>query len=259
MFYFHYYLLATLKTLTSKQTQEHIKLDLNSLYANLLEYLKEHSHSNQHLKYFVKYLKMEFFNVIFIELGYQNLDDLVNTLNRYNFNENHETNEMLNDIICDIKNIETNVNASTNTLSESIKLLKTFFKEEEEEELFNKIKSIDTKSQINCYFMVYAIDLLLNYFHVLLNQQQNMQIYSQSESFLNLIANSSVLLLETTKYFFEKFQNIEDKNQLSSIKQILFKPLNQICSFERAFEYYFRSSKLLIIKITSIIIILCFI
>jgi hypothetical protein len=210
-----------------------------------MEYLKEHSHSNQHVKDFGKYIKMEYLNVIFTELGYQNVDYVIDALNEYNFNENLEIHEMFKEIIGYIKAIESNVNVRTNTTSKSIKLLKALTKEEEK--LFNRIKRIiqqNTKSKINCYFMIHAIDILLNYFHSLLNQQQNLQIYSQSESLLNLIVNSSVLLLEITQYFYVNFQNIDEKNNLTSIKQILFKPLNPICNFANVFENYFRSSKL---------------
>jgi hypothetical protein len=207
-----------------------------------MEYLKEHSHSNQYLKDFGKYIKMEYLNVIFTELGYQNIDYVINVLNKYNFNENLEINEMFKETIGYIKAIESNVNLRTNTTSKSIKLLKAFNKEEEK--LLNRIKSINTKSKINCYFMIHAIDILLNYFHTLLNQQQNLQIYSQSGSLSNLIVNSSVLVLEITQYFYLNFQNVEEKNNLSTIKQILFKPLNPICNFAKAFENYFRSSKL---------------
>jgi hypothetical protein len=207
-----------------------------------MDYLKEHSHSNQCLKDFGKYVKIEYFNVIFTELGYQNIDYVINVLSKYNFNENQEINEMLKEIICYIKAIESNVNVRTNTTTKSIKLLKAFNKEEEK--LFNKIKSINTKSKFNCYFMIHTIDILLNYFHTLFNQQQNLQVYSQSGSLLNLIVNSSVLLLEITQYFFVNFQNVDEKNNLSTIKQILFKPLNQICNFAKVFEHYFRSSKL---------------
>jgi hypothetical protein len=207
-----------------------------------MEYLKEHSHSNQYLKDFGKYIKMEYLNVIFTELGYQNIDYVINVLNKYNFNENLEINEMFKETIGYIKAIESNVNLRTNTTSKSIELLKAFNKEEEK--LLNRIKSINTKSKINCYFMIHAIDILLNYFHTLLNQQQNLQIYSQSESLSNLIVNSSVLVLEITQYFYLNFQNVEEKNNLSTIKQILFKPLNPICNFAKAFENYFRSSKL---------------
>jgi hypothetical protein len=207
-----------------------------------MEYLKEHSHSNQYLKDFGKYIKMEYLNVIFTELGYQNIDYVINVLNKYNFNENLEINEMFKETIGYIKAIESNVNLRTNTTSKSIELLKAFNKEEEK--LLNRIKSINTKSKINCYFMIHAIDILLNYFHTLLNQQQNLQIYCQSESLSNLIVNSSVLVLEITQYFYLNFQNVEEKNNLSTIKQILFKPLNPICNFAKAFENYFRSSKL---------------
>jgi hypothetical protein len=207
-----------------------------------MEYLKEHSHSNQYLKDFGKYIKMEYLNVIFTELGYQNIDYVINVLNKYNFNENLEINEMFKETIGYIKAIESNVNLRTNTTSKSIELLKAFNKEEEK--LLNRIKSINTKSKINCYFMIHAIDILLNYFHTLLNQQQNLQIYSQSGSLSNLIVNSSVLVLEITQYFYVNFQNVDEKNNLISIKQILFKPLNPICNFAKAFENYFRSSKL---------------
>jgi len=207
-----------------------------------MEYLKEHSHSNQYLKDFGKYIKMEYLNVIFTELGYQNIDYVINVLNKHNFDENLEINEMFKETIGYIKAIESNVNLRTNTTSKSIKLLKAFNKEEEK--LLNRIKSINTKSKINCYFMIHAIDILLNYFHTLLNQQQNLQIYSQSGSLSNLIVNSSVLVLEITQYFYVNFQNVDEKNNLISIKQILFKPLNPICNFAKAFENYFRSSKL---------------
>jgi hypothetical protein len=126
-----------------------------------MEYLKEHSHSNQYLKDFGKYIKMEYLNVIFTELGYQNIDYVINVLNKYNFNENLEINEMFKETIGYIKAIESNVNLRTNTTSKSIELLKAFNKEEEK--LLNRIKSINTKSKINCYFMIHAIDILLNY------------------------------------------------------------------------------------------------
>ncbi len=174
MFCFRNNLLTTLKTITSKQTQERVKSDLNAFFIKLMESLKEHSHSNQYLKDFGKYIKIEYFNVIFTELGYQNIDYVVNVLNKYNFNENLEINEMFREIVCYIKAIESNVNVRTNTTSKSIKLLKAFNKDEEK--LFNKIKSMNTKSKINCYFMIQAIDIFLNYFHTLLNQQQNLQI-----------------------------------------------------------------------------------
>jgi hypothetical protein len=205
-----------------------------------MEYLKEQS--NQYVKDFGKYVKIEYLNVIFTELGYQNIDYVTNVLNKHNFNENFEINEMLKELMCYIKAIETNVNVRTNTTSKSIKLLKALTKDEEK--LFNKIKSVNTKSQINCFFMIHAIDVLLNYFHTLLNQQQNLQIYSQSESLFNLIVNSSVLVLEITQHFYIIFQNVDEKNNLTSIKQILFKPLNPICNFAKLFDHYFQYSKL---------------
>jgi hypothetical protein len=255
MAYFRARLLAVTNTLTSKQIQDRLKSELNSYYANSMEYLKEHS--NAYLKNFENFWKMEYFNTIFIELGYHTIDYTFDTLDGYNLILNKEPNEVLNHIICYIKNVQTNVNARSNIISKSIKILKTFCKEEEK--LLNKIKSIDTTSEINCYFMIYAIDLLLNYFHTLLSQQQNVQVYSQMESFFDLIVNSSVLLLEITQYFFDNFQNIESKSQLSLIRHILIEPLGKICNFERAFDYYFQLSKLLLIIKKSIIIISCFI
>jgi hypothetical protein len=114
-----------------------------------MDYLKEHSHSNQYLKDFGKYIKMEYFNVIFTELRYPNISYVINILNRYNFNENMEINEILKETICYIKAIESNVNFQTSTTSKLTKL-KAFTKEEEK--LFNRIMSINTKSKMLIIF-----------------------------------------------------------------------------------------------------------
>jgi hypothetical protein len=67
--------------------------------------------------------------------------------------------------------IKANVNVRNNTTSQSIELLKAFKKEEKK--LLTRIKSINTTSKINFFFMIHATDILMSFFHSLLNQQQN--------------------------------------------------------------------------------------
>ena len=227
--------------------QEDYKQKFNTFYSNLLDYLgsqKKAKYSQTTIIYlnnFKTYLKLGYLNSLFVELKLFNIDYYIEKL------ANDENDSALNEILAYIKKIDVISSGKIVPSSKSIKMLNNLA--DEELKLAKRIDSIDTTHLSDCFLTLNLLDFLFNYIISLFNHAHNLQIFSQSESFLKLTANLILLNFKLIKFFYNSIKkNNSDESEVNTnnvkcMKQILYKPLNQVYNIEKLFECFFKASE----------------
>lgn len=222
-----------------------LKNKLNAIFLNLFEYLnvktsKKAKYSQATVTYLNAYkpfLKISYLNLLFVELKFQNIDYYIDKLS------DDSDDMILNEIFAYVKKIEAVIKLKQSTNSHAIKLLNSY--SDDETKLFESINIVPEYGNMK----LILIDFLSSYFMSIMNQANNLQMFCQSISFFNLISNLSILHFEQVQIFYKetedkKYCGDEESNTFKCMRQILYKPLNSMYNNKKAFEYYFKLSKL---------------